>query len=347
MIRKTVKHLAPAIALLLALGLLASCEDLFGAEDDAGGTTYNKATADVDYSGSGAKNQVVFFDFSTGKITEVAHDTWDIAIANSGADIIANSGDYGTGVLVYKSSSTTIADDRSADEASVTQYTFKDGTNLHGTQTTENPFENEFNASGAGSGTVYLVKDEAGTFYKVVFNSYGPMGRYDIDVVTGLNGTTVTSITGSLDGDYGYTYFDLGSGATVSVAPPKDEWDVAFARTNDRLSAGYVAGRSDVLINTEGNVQGAEVADTAINGVTDTSALTLSSDVDVLGHSWYNYDHDRDPGFEVNTVTYVVQTTEGNMAKFQPGTFYGPNDEQFYMDFRYHYQENGATTFSR
>lgn len=347
MIRKMTKLLATSVALLLVLGLLASCEDLFGSEDDNGGSTYSTATADVDYSGDSAKNQVVFFDFSTGEVTEVDHDTWDIAISTSSADIIANSGDYGTGVLVYKSSSTTIADDRSADETSVVEYTFKDGTELYSTQSDENPFVDEFNASGVGSGTVYLVQDEAGTFYKVVFNSYGPMGQYDLDVVTGLDGTTVTDVTGSLDGDYGYTYFDLGSGAAVSVAPPSDEWDVAFARTNDRLSAGYVAGRSDILLNTAGAVEGAEVADTAIDGVSDTSTLTFSTDVDALGHGWYNYDHDRDPGFEVDTVTYVVQTTEGNMAKFQPGTFYGPNDEQFYMEFRYHYQGDGATTFSR
>ena len=335
---------------IIILGLLvsvSSCANILGSDDDDNPTTYKNANADVDYRGENAKNQIVFFDFSTGETTAVPHDTWDLAISTSGAKIIANSGDYGTGVKVWKSEATDLATDLSANKDDVKEYTFKDGSQLYGTQSNANPFVGTINDQGMGSESVFLVKDEAGTFYKVRFIAYGPGGTYTIKFVTSLDGTDEKSITGRLDGTYGYTYFDLSAGKAVEVAPPTSEWDVAFARTEDRIRVDYVAGRSDVLINTAGKVEAAVVTDTAIEGVTDISELTFSPKIDALGHGWYKHTHGATPAYSVNTVTYITKTTEGCYAKFQPGTFYGPNEEQFYMRFRYFFQSDGAKLFSK
>lgn len=339
------------LALMTAVLLLGSCDNLLGSDndddDDDDSSSYSTSTAAVDYLGD---NLSIFFDFSTGTLTAVDHDMWDVAIATDGA-IIANSGDYGSGVTVYKTSSTDISDDLSSYESKVAEYTFKSGTTLYGDQTETNPFDDEIGSGGSGSGTVYLVKDEAGIYYKLVFTSYGPMGQYSVNAVEGLSGTSTETISGTIDAAYGYTYFDLGTQAAVTVAPKKSEWDILFTRTNDILDDGsggaYIAGRSDVLLNTAGGVEGATVDDTAIEAVVNISDYTFSSVIDTLGYSWYTHNHSATPAYSVNTLTYVVETTEGNYAKLQPGSFYGPNSEQFYMTFRYYYQADGSTDFSR
>ncbi|MDR0600777.1 MAG: hypothetical protein LBG42_00200, partial [Treponema sp.] len=97
---------------------------------------YDTAAARVDYSNA---NRAVFFDFSSGKITEVPHDFFDIAFYTVGsggggsAPIIANSGSYGSGVWVYDTGlgGANIADDFSGQQAEIKQYTFSENAPIY------------------------------------------------------------------------------------------------------------------------------------------------------------------------------------------------------------------------
>jgi hypothetical protein len=347
-----------------------------GNDDGEGGdnSNYLPATLNVDYNGA---NNAVFFDFSTGTVTELPHDFFDIAIDGSGT-IIANSGSYGSGVLVYKTDSTDITADLSGQSANVKEYTFKTGTSLYDYQSEVNPFEGEIGSGGQfgdGSGKVYLIKTQPGNYYKVIFDIFGmtsmnpPAAGYKITVVKGLDGgdeakTVLEDSTTGIRTGFGYIYFDLDAeggpkalnngttlkeGVTLNI-PKAADWDILATRTNElqtedgtTLSAQMpVVGRSSVLLNTYKAVKAKVVAGKLIDEIADTNLSDdgLSGEIDAIGYGWYSM-----PEMGVYSVaenTYVIKTVEGNFALFQPESFYGPTaGANFVMDFSYYYSESG------
>ena len=332
-------------------------------EDDPPGD-YQEATAKVDYNGTGPNSKrAVFFKFSTGVIKEVPLDFFDIAIATTsplpaGQDrIIANSGSYGAGVLVFATDNTNIADTiTDPSSTTVRHFTFRNGYDVSPTyipQSVANPVAGAITGSGAGDGKVYAIKTGAGTWFKVKFNSFGPQGQYSITVVEGLDGTTEATISGGLGSaaPYGYVYFDLDTKAAIDPAaagiPKADGWDILCTRTDDIVSnAGspYYANRSSILINSAKGVTAAKVEGKNIEEVLQIPAESaFSSTIDTaIGYSWYSTSG-MPPTMSAATNTYVVKTVEGTYVKFQPGSFYGPNSESFYMSFRYYAGDNSGT----
>ena len=303
-------------------------------------------TAAVDYSssymGGGDAGSIVYFDFSTGTKTTKDHDIWDIAIATTGGTMISNSGDYGYGVRVLRTDESDISTDLTAREAEVTQQSFRPLMDLSydvfNTQTELNPLQDAIGA-GMGDGKVYIIKDEAGVFYKLKVTKFGPMGQYSLQVVTGLAGATVRTISGGLAGasDYDYLYFDLGAGAAISVAPAKADWDIRFARTEEWQSDEMCTGRSDILLNTAAEVKAAEVSGNDIDTVTSTSGLSFYGAIDTIGYAWYGMEG-MPPTFFTEDKVFVIRTGEGGFAKFRALTFAGPGGEKFHVNFNFQYQ---------
>ena len=118
--------------LLISLGLfIISCskkpKNPFTIEGESL-SAYHTEIAKVDYEG---ENNVAFFDFSSGTITHIKHDVWDIAFATYDSTLmIANSGDYGFRVTVTNTKSTNWLKDYSGEENNGTFYgeNFNDGT---------------------------------------------------------------------------------------------------------------------------------------------------------------------------------------------------------------------------
>jgi hypothetical protein len=340
-----------------------------GAEDEED-QTVSQATLNVDYSGV---NNAVFFDFSSGTVTELPHDFFDIAI-DAGGNIIANSGSYGSGVQVYKTDGADITADFSGQEANVKEYTFKARTSLYGYQTAENPFEEEIGSGGQmgnGSGKVYLIKTQAGNYYKVVFDIFGmvtmspPTAGYKITVVKGLNGgdadkTVLEDTTSGITNGFGYIYFDLDAtggpkalnngstlkeGVTLQI-PKVPDWDILAIRTNELQtedgttvsSQMPVASRSSVLLNTYKTVKAKVITGKSIDQVADAdlSDEGLSGEIDAIGYDWYSTSG-VPPSYSVPNNTYVIKTVEGGFAKFQPKTF-AKDGKSFVMDFDYSYE---------
>jgi hypothetical protein len=367
------------VAVLAAV--FAACEK--DGEEPNVADLYPSATANVDYNGTSATSKkAVFFKFSTGKASVVPLDFFDIALdlSMSGPKIFANSGSYGSGVTVYKTTSTNILDDLSAHSDNVKEYTFKTGYTLFsGGQTEVNPFAGAI-SMGSPPHNVYLIKTEAGDLYKFTFDamSMSPPS-YTVSVVKGLANTSndakkvltdnITGISGP--GGYGYIYFDLDAeggpkalnsptalkdGVTLDI-PKADEWDILFTRTNDQQATAeaptvlaMVVGRSSVLLNTYKNVKAYTAEGKKMEEVLTIPAETdLISEIDVIGHSWYTASLISGGGanYAVNTNTYIVKTVEGKYAKFQPGSFYGPTNESFSMRFRYYYFDGDGETFDK
>jgi hypothetical protein len=374
------KTLWAVLALAIAVWTVASCEMDGGKEDDE--SQYSEATAAVDYSGTDP-GKAVFIDFSSNRVTrELPHDFFDIAIFSTGAGpnstvhIIANSGSYGTGVRVLKTDSTNLDEDFSASAGSITQYTFKEGKTIpKGYQGEENPLAG---ASGSATKNVFLVKVQYGSagpeYFKVVFDRYGPQGQYKITVVPGLaaGSEKKAELTGGLsgindEGGYGYIFFDLhGEGGPralndgadlkegVMVNIPKAaEWDLLCTRTDDIVDT--IRQRSSILLNQVKGVAAATVSGKYLEDVLDTSELSFSDDIDAIGFSWYWTDNrgnyaTENPDTKKPVATFVVKTAEGNYAKFQPGSFYGPNGKngpEFHMVFRYYYVANATGGFDK
>ena len=362
------------ITAAVVTAFFSSCQTDADPEDENNGPVYPTATAKVDYNGTGPNSKrAVFIDFSSDTVVrELPLDFFDIAFETAKKTIIANSGSYGSGVLVYKTDKTDITEDLSSLQDNVKEYTFAEETNFYDHQTEANPFKGEIGAGsamGAGSGKVYLIKTGAGNFYKVIFDIIGmvsmspaPTAGYKITVVKGLNGedsakTVIEDNTSGIGNGFGYIYFDLDAtngpmalngpaalkdGVTLDI-PKAAEWDLLCARTNELQSTNGttvepqmpVASRSSILLNTYKSVEVYIATGKTIDQVLNLDGLTASTAIDAIGYGWYSM-AGMPPTFSVATNTYVVKTVEGTYVKFQPGSFYGPNSESFYMSFRYY-----------
>lgn len=326
--------------------------------EENSGAEYSSAAARVDHAGA---YRAVFIDFSAENpiAAEVPHDFFDLAIDSNG-HIIANSGSYGSGVLVYKTDRTDITEDCSDLADRVKEYTFNEGTELYGYQEQANPFKGEISPLAQGSGKVYLIKTAAGNSYKMTFNMFGMGGVYRFYVVKEFNGTEKTELTGSLKGlindpenTYGYIYFDLDAnppgalnvsgiqlGENAPAIPKSANWDLLCIRTDELQSNGAAAQRSSILLNSYREVKVYTAAGKPVREVPGIDGLSPSTEVDAIGSLWYGADG------SVNKNTYVVKTVEGNFAKFQPESYTGPAGESFYMTFTYLYG-NSSGTFPR
>jgi hypothetical protein len=297
---------------------------------------YQIDTVLVDYRTEN-KHMVAYLDFSASKITHIAYDAWDIAISVSNGGIIANGGDWGTGVRVYKTDSKDIQQDLSELKDSVVQVVNADG----------NPFVNEFNEQGVGTGNVYLIKDNGGEYHKVVFGSYGPMGKYSVTIVAGLDGEAEQNVTGFIQSDYGYTYIALSKAQDVSDLFPKaTEWDVKFGRGAEFMMGTSLSARSVVTFNSGNGVSLATFEDTKVEDVLSVDAVEFVEDRNTIGASWYTFDHDTKI-YTPNINTYVFKTVENGLAKLQLRTFYGPEQQQYWSIIKWAYQEDSESGFSK
>lgn len=296
---------------------------------------YKTDTVKVNYNRP-VTHSAAFLHFATGTLTHVPFDAWDIAISTANGEIIANNGIYGTGVRLLKTESRDLTEDLSALATRVIGIV----------DTNSNPFAGEL-TQGAGSGTVYIVRDAAGENFKITFTSFGPMGRYSLSVVNGLAGTEVQTISGSINAEYAFTYLNLSERSDVTTLfPKKSQWDVSFLRALEfQMGApGTFGARSAIFFNAAQGVEAVVLDGQAIADVQDLSSASFTDNPLAIGARWYTFDQVTRI-FSINVVTLGFRTIEGNYAKMQVRTFYGPDQEQFWSLVRYGYQPNGSPSF--
>ena len=298
---------------------------------------YVTDTAAVDYKGL---NQVVYYDFSSGKKTVLSHDTWHIAF-DSDLHIVANGGNYGFGVAACSTGLIDFSLDFSGWKDSTTRFTRTD--------TNANVLGKTYNQSGALTQQIYLAKLESGEYYK--FQVTGILsGNAGLKIKIGLlDAAAATDVDYKLAEGYSYTFIDMINQKTVIVEPPKDQWDIRFGRT-EFLMGKNTSGRSSIGINHRGGVSAAPItSDTEIDlsSVTDVPASTaFSSTTLAIGSQWVSYSSETKV-FTMQPVVYVVKTTEGHYVKMRMLNFMGPNNEYYYSLFKYLYQMDGANAFAK
>jgi hypothetical protein len=328
----------------LAIVIVAGCDSSTNSPSDTESVSYLRDTANVDYKG---KNNVVFYDFSTGTRTIRSHDGWDLAF-DTNRSVIANSGEYGYCVLVCSTGIDSIGMDFSSWKDSL-DLSVDDGW-FRLLSEESNPLGlNYRQGSGMGStytNNVYLIRTEDQRFYKVQITGSLPMGAGLRMRIDSLDGNGAVENTFETNSAYDYVYLDLETKSTVDFAPKKDAWDIKFGRTGEFIMDAMTSGRSSISINKTGGVQTAIVDAEDLSDVTGVLDCTFSDDLLTIGHNWYSYNR-TDKIYELAQKVYIFETTEGNYAKMKIYTFKGPNDENFWADFDYHYQADGATAFSK
>jgi hypothetical protein len=304
-------------------------------------------------------------------VTTLPHDFFDIAIPASGK-VIANSGSYGSGVQVLYSNwaKTDITRNLGGfhDSGAVKEYTFKPGTPLYGYQDEENPLKSNISTPRVALIKVQYKPEDPPEYFKVVYDYTMEMGvfkSFDVTVVPGLAGgesdkkeITIPVAPGDMNTGYSLLYIKLvGEGGPRALNTGKEwigggtivpkEWDIMAVRTEelqedpDNLGKALTPAtkRSSVLINayrqgTRQQVKAKVITGKSIDQVTeeDLNNTNLSEEIDIIGYKWHNPDDE-----SILTNTYVIKTTDGGFAKFQPKTF-AKDNKKFVMDFDYSYQ---------
>lgn len=292
-------------------------------------------TANVDYNGV---NQVVFYSLTNGQKHIRSREAWHIGIA-SGLYVVANSGNYGSGVAVNRTGETNFDLDFNniLTDTTVFSPTYTDNNPLGDTWMDLSSMPPRF------TNEVYLVRIHDNTVYKVQFVSASMAGQVQMRIGE-LAEQNVEPVTFVLNNNYDMLRIDLRTRESVSHAPPKNEWDIKFLRT-EFVMGTRTGGRSSVLLNTAASVRAGVVDSVNIEDVGSADGVELSADPFAIGHSWYTFDH-ATRIFHILLRTYVIQAGSGNYAKLQIHTFYGPNGEQFWSIFEYVYQRGGGATFS-
>ena len=298
---------------------------------------YLTDTAAVDYKGL---NQVVYYDFSSGKKTVIAHDTWHLAF-DADLNLVANGGNYGFGVAAC---STGIAD-FSADFSS-----WKDSTSRYTrTDTNANVWGKSYVQAGVLTHQVYLAKLESGAIYK--FQVTGVLnGNSGLKLKIGaLDAPSAEEVEFKYAEGYGHTFIDIVNLQAVLVEPLLKEWDIRFGRTEYQMGSG-TSGRSTIGVNSQGGVAAASIVtenDIELSSVMEMpAASSFSATPLAIGSSWVVYSPTTKL-FTMQPVVYVVKTTEGYYAKMRLLNFMGPNNEYYYSLFKYLYQADGATRFAK
>lgn len=140
---------------------------------------------------------------------------------------------------------------------------------------------------------------------------------------------TITKNTENL-----YTFFSFQNGV-VTVAPPNETWDLEFTQYTHLFTSpdeAYIV--TGVLLNPY-NTSATIIKNKSFNEIvyTDVVGLDYSSNLDVIGYSWKEYDFDQSIYTVDPSITYIVKTNEGLFYKLHFIDFYNSQGIKGYPKF--------------
>ncbi len=312
------KKVTSVLIAVSAATLFVGCDNSTGSKDDSATAATVIDSINVDYKGD---NYAVFYSLESQRQLSVKHDVWDIAVDGS-LGLKANSGDYGVGVTVFPTEATDFKIDMStyADSSfdAIENRSFEDNDPFKGWMS-----YNPSTHAVAYAENLFVIKDESGSFYKVQFLSATKRTGVSITVkIGGLSDTDASEIVFTKESDYDKVYIDLGSKAAVSFAPKTAEWDLKFARGEQKVENQGVLvpyGMSAISINTDNSVQAYVVTDKILKDVTTVNENGFSDSINVVGNSWYTFDS-KTFTFSADKDVSVIKT-EAAVYKLQMSTF--------------------------
>lgn len=143
-----------------------------------------------------------------------------------------------------------------------------------------------------------------------------------------LDGSDEHTLSFAKDDNYNYIFVSLtGAGATVPVEPPKSEWDLQFTQYTALVTqqgTGIVENYSvnGVLLNAY-KVKAAREFSKPFEQIvySDLSGYNFTTQRDIIGYEWKEYDFDLSTYIIYPNQVYLVQDVEGNYYKMRFTSF--------------------------
>ncbi|MES2557322.1 MAG: HmuY family protein [Bacteroidota bacterium] len=156
---------------------------------------------------------------------------------------------------------------------------------------------------------------------------------YTIQWASSLNSQTIETAFIPRNDDYNFAFFSFTSNQTVSVEPPKQEWDLCFSSYTYVYDDGTPYLVTGVLSNR--NLTRVIESELSFDDIDFTYAETVvyTTDIDIIGYDWKFYDFD--------LATYVIQYDKVYVIKSVEGLYY----KLRFLDFYDQSGNKGAPSF--
>lgn len=310
--RKMYQDINISILLIITSFLLLSCEkeEIPVEAHDQGDIITNSVKMEADY------RYQLYFDLETNTMVKQHHKTiWDLGFETSatGNKVVLN-----TSKLMYAANTQQTNFASVVDTAGLTFKWDASSGNLDstaiGTWTANNVYviDRGFDELGAHQG-----------FSKIEFLSVNTT-EYTIHF-SNLDGTNDKTINITKDTNYNLTFLSL-NGNVVSVEPLNENWDLAFTQytyifydetpITPYIVTGCLSNRNKIEVAQVFNKDFADIT------FADVSNYTFSSDIDVIGYSWKEYDFGASNYIIYYNKNYLIKSTEGKYYKLHFIDFY-------------------------
>ena len=299
-----------SVLVLILGGILAAChkEEIAIQPHDSGDALEAQIEMGEDY------RYQLFYDLASNEVVRSNDKVdWDLAFESSsgGWHIVLNSS---RGMAVHRGSGAF--GDLTSETGLIWDWDTPDG-NLDSTaignwQTDNGLYVLDMGYDHTGTHLGYMklmVADVTATEYTIEYGSLSDL--------TGQT-TTVSKNTGSI-----MTYFKFGTGE-VSIAPPKEDWDLLFTQYTHLFYAPFDAYLVTGVLLNRFNTSASHISDKPFSEVTydDAIALSYSDSLDYIGYDWKLYDYANQVYVVDPSITYLVQTSEGFYYKLHFVDFY-------------------------
>lgn len=140
-------------------------------------------------------------------------------------------------------------------------------------------------------------------------------------LVAELDGSNQQTAIAEKANDFNFTFFSFDSNSSVSIEPPKEDWDLVFGQYTYLFEPTFPYLVTGALSNRNG-VEVAEVFDMDYSDITFSTIAdyTFSENIDVIGYDWKTFIG----GSYVTHIdkNYIVKTSEGVYYKIHFTDFY-------------------------
>lgn len=292
-----------------------------------------------------AYDSTVYVDLSSGKLTAVAAESWDIGIRSGGGKAIISNGAKKAGI--YRIPSVNFDSVQAIPDAASKITLTYENTSFDTTATSIGAWADE---KGNSRKLVYIIdlgKNPPNGAATNGYRKFSILAASATDITlqyANLDNTGYTKITIPLDNTRNFTYFSFGSGKTAVVEPPKNQWDfmctgitvpgggpqgsyvVTMGVLHNRLSGAMVA-----VDNPAADLAASDDPAAAINNFSSTNGryvLLTKADyttlnpvaaADAIGKGWWQILKPHSGGnYKVyDWKTYLLKDPEGRFFKIK------------------------------
>ena len=190
-----------------------------------------------------------------------------------------------------------------------------------------NPDSTAF-GNGWGSGDVYIV--DLG--YNALGQQLGLL-KLRMNTVTAsqvqfttaaLDGSALQDHVVAKDASRTYTYFSFASGSTVTIEPPKGEWDMVLTQYTHQFYTPFLPYIVAGILTDPSQVRVARIPSASYNEVTlaDTLLHPFRQERNTIGYDWKDYSFDLSVYEVFPQIVYIVENRAGFRYKLHFLDFY-------------------------